>query len=163
MNQVHVHLLLNHVSILAAFFSLVILTVGLIRSEQVLIRTAMFGFLLSALVSIPVFLTGEAAEEAVENLPGITEATIEEHEEAAAISIWVIEILGAISLIGLFIGNKYQRTITTLLVVVGIVAVVSLSYTGLEGGKIRHSEIEGTTDNAGLVPQQESGDEEEDH
>ena len=143
MNPVHFHLLFNHVSILSAVFSVLIFAAGLLMSERVLVRTAMIGFIFSALISIPVFLTGESAEDAVEDLPGVTHAIVHSHEEAAEFSIWMIEILGLISLVSLFAAEKFRRILTTLLVIFAIVATTTLIYTGMEGGKIRHSEIRG--------------------
>ena len=143
MNPVHFHLLFNHVAILSAVFSILIFSAGLIMSDRVLVRTAMIGFIFSALITIPVFLTGESAEDAVEDLPGVTHAIVHSHEEAAEFSIWMIEILGLISLVSLFAAEKFRRILTTLLVIFAIVATTTLIYTGMEGGKIRHSEIRG--------------------
>ncbi len=54
MNPVHFHLLFNHVAILSAVFSILIFSAGLIMSDRVLVRTAMIGFIFSALITIPV-------------------------------------------------------------------------------------------------------------
>lgn len=145
MSPVHIHLLLNHVVILGTIFSLLVLAVGYLLPERVLVRTAMIGFVISALVAIPVFLTGEPAEEAIEDLPGITQELIESHEESAEFSIWMIEILGLISLVSLFAPAKFQNSLRILLVVFAIIASGTLINTGLEGGKIRHSELRGAT------------------
>ncbi len=152
MDPVHFHLLFNHVAILSAVFSVLIFAAGLLFSERVLVRTALFGFIFSALISIPVFLTGEPAEEIVEDMPGITHEIIHSHEEAAEFSIWMIEILGLISLVALFAAEKFQRVLTTLIVIFAIVATSTLIYTGMEGGKIRHSEIRGDAPVSVVIP-----------
>lgn len=144
MNQTHIHLLLNHVSILAAVFSVGILIVAYLRDIDVLKKTAMIGFVLAALVAIPVFLTGEPAEDSVEKLPGVLKSAIDEHEESAELSIWLIGVLGVMSLAGLVLGNRIQyskKYFLTLLLFFSFVAAGSISYTGYLGGKIRHSEI----------------------
>jgi len=141
MNPAHLHLLLNHVAILGSLFSLLIFISGRLMSENVLVRTALIGFVFSALISIPVFLTGEPAEELVEDLPGITHEIIHSHEEAAEFSIWMIEILGLISLLSFFTADRFKRFLNLLILLFGFISVVSLVYTGMEGGKIRHSEI----------------------
>ncbi len=159
MSPVHLHLLLNHVAVLAAIFSMIILLVGLNLSERVLIRTAMIGFLFSALVCIPVFLTGEPSEEVVEEIPGISRSTIKSHEEAAEVSIWIIGMLGLVSLVSLFAAERFQRFLATVLVVLGVFAVGALAYTALEGGKIRHSEVrDNTTDSGTLFRQEDDND-----
>jgi len=163
MNPVHAHLVLNHVAILSGLFSLVIFFSGLYFSERILLRTAMVGFVFSALVTIPVFLTGEPAEEAVEELPGISHALIESHEEAAEFSIWVVQLLGLVSLFGLFAPSTYDRTVKYLISGFGIVSVVSMIYTGLEGGKIRHTEIQVQSQGAVIQPVESDHHEEHEH
>ncbi len=163
MNPVHVHLILNHVAILSGLFSLIIFFAGLYFTEKVLLRTAMIGFVFSALITIPVFLTGEPAEEVVEELPGISHAVIESHEDAAAFSIWVVQLLGLVSLFGLFAPSTYDRTIKYMISGFGIVSVVSMIYTGLEGGKIRHTEIQGQSQGAVIQPVESDHDEEHEH
>lgn len=158
MDPVHVHLLLNHVAILAAVFSLVIYFAGIFISQRILVRTALIGFVFSALVAIPVFLTGEPAEELVENLPGISQDVIHEHEEAAEYSIWMIQFLGIISLFAFFLFDKYERFFKWLIIVIGILATIALAKTGYEGGKIRHTEIHGSIP----TPAIEQGDSDDD-
>jgi len=155
MNPAHLHLLLNHVAILGSLFSLLIFISGRLMSENVLVRTALIGFVFSALISIPVFLTGEPAEELVEDLPGITHEIIHSHEEAAEFSIWMIEILGVISLISFFISDKFKRFIYLLILLFGFISVASLVYTGMEGGKIRHSEIRSDAPDKPLMNEEE--------
>ena len=151
MNTTHIHLLLNHVAILGALFSVILLLAGMFIKSDILKKTALLGFVLAALASIPVFLTGEPAEESVEHLPGIVEATIHEHEESAEFSIWAIEALGAFSLLGfimMFRGSSIKS---------GFMGLVLISYTGYLGGKIRHTELSPTSG----VPVNSGGEAEE--
>ena len=148
MNTTHIHLLLNHVSILAALFSVFIYITGTIRKNNSIKNTALIGFVLAAITAIPVFLTGEPAEESVEHLPGVLESVIDSHEDAAEIALWLIEITGVFALAGLFSQKiKFVTTATfsLLMVVLSLVSSVSISYAGYLGGKIRHSELSSTT------------------
>lgn len=155
MSPVYFHLLLNHVAILGVVFSFVILAVGSLISQRILIRTALIGFVFSALIAIPVFLTGEPAEEAVEDFPGITRELIHSHEDAADFSIWIVEILGLLSLVTLFAAERYQRTLMTILMIFAFLSAVSLTYTGLQGGQIRHSEIRDNSSNDPIFPMED--------
>ena len=151
MNQTHIHLLLNHVAILGSVFSIVLLIAGMVLKSDVLKKTAMIGFVIAALVAIPVFLTGEPAEESVENIAGTIKATIEEHEESAEISIWLVEFMGAVSLLTFFLAKKsntINKGLLSFLLLLSIVAAGSISYTGFLGGKIRHTELSGLNGNA---------------
>lgn len=144
MNQTHFHLVGNHVAILASLFSLVILIAGMYSRNQTLKRTALFGFVVSMLFAIPVYLTGETAEHSVKKIAGISKDLIHEHEESGELSIWFIAALGIVSLAGLafmeklFSLKKYFYGFT---LIIGLVAAGSISYTGYLGGKIRHPEI----------------------
>ncbi len=71
MNQAHFHLILNHLPILGILFGLIILTGGFLTKNAAVKRTALGMFVLSAIFAIPAYLTGEGAEEVVENLPGV--------------------------------------------------------------------------------------------
>jgi hypothetical protein len=128
-------------------------------SQKILLKTALIGFVFSALVAIPVFLTGEPAEEVVENIPGITHEIIHEHEEAAEFSIWMIEILGLISLVSLFAADKYARILRMMIYIFGIISVVTLVYTAMEGGKIRHEELRS---NSASLPAHHNSESDED-
>ncbi len=115
-------------------------------SSDVLKKTAMVGFFIAALVAIPVFLTGEPAEESVEKIAGTLKSTIEEHEESAEISIWLVEIMGAVSLLTFLLAHKsnsINKGLLTFLFILSLVSAGSISYTGYLGGKIRHTELSG--------------------
>ena len=159
MDQVHIHLLLNHVAILGVIFSFVLLIFGVFKSERILFKSALIGFVFSALVAIPVFLTGEGAEETVEDMPGITHEIIDEHEESAEFAIWMVEILGLISLVTLFAADKYRRPLTSLVIIFAIISTGTLVYYGMEGGKIRHSELRDSS----AAPVKVTDDESDEH
>lgn len=161
MNPVHIHLLLNHVAILAALFSILIFIYGFIRKNETVKNIALTGYVLAALAAIPVFITGEPAEEAVENIPGVLESIIEQHEEAAELAIWLIEITGLLALGGLLL-RKFKFFSSTafaaVLLLISMISAGTISYTGYLGGKIRHTEL---NTNGGEALQQQAGEEEE--
>jgi hypothetical protein len=93
---------------------------------------------------VPVYLTGEHAEETVENLPGVSEAFIEEHEEAGQFTLWIVLTFGAVSIIGLIISrNQQAKWFNLVMLLCGVLAFASATRTAYIGGKIRHSEIRG--------------------
>jgi hypothetical protein len=148
MNPTHIHLVLNHVAILGTIFSFVLLMAGITMKNETIRSLAFTGFVVSAVAAIPVFLTGESAEHAIKHLPGVVKDTIEEHEEAADVSFWLIEILGTAALASLFFGRKKFFSATffmSLFALLGFTAMGAISYTGYLGGKIRHTEISGVT------------------
>ncbi len=58
-----------------------VLLAGFILKKPQIKNTALGIFIFSGLTTITAFLTGEGAEEIVENLPGISETLIHKHEE----------------------------------------------------------------------------------
>ncbi len=147
MNQTHLHLLLNHVAIMAALFSIVIFFYGSIIRNKSITNLALIGFVFAALTAIPVYLTGEPAEESIEHIAGVTEESIHEHEESAEVSIWLIELSGAIAFTALVLKNaKFFSTAAFALIMtlISLCSGLSISYTGYLGGFIRHPEISST-------------------
>ena len=146
MDATHFHLVFTHFPVIGILFGIAFLAVGIITKNSVQTKIALNYFCTNStlLLAIPVFLTGEGAEETVEQLAGVSENVIEEHEELAEIAIWVIEFLGVFSLLGLITTYKKVSlskvvniiTLITALSAFGIIAKVSNL-----GGQIRHTEI----------------------
>src|SRR5438128_933477 len=109
MSAAHVHLLLNHIPILGNIFGLLLLCYGMGRKNDEIERASLGVFVLTALLTIPVYLSGDGAAQIVGNLPGVSTAIIEHHDNAATITIVAIEILGAVSLLGLWLSRRSRR------------------------------------------------------
>ena len=102
MNATHFHLLLNHFPVVGTLIGSLLLLWGIIRKQNTIKSVAAVILAVMAALAIPVFLTGEPAEESVEDLPGVSEALIGLHEDAATIAIWLMGITGLASLVALF-------------------------------------------------------------
>ncbi len=100
MTGAHLHLLLNHIPLLGTLFGLILLFIGLTKRSKTLQKAGLATFFIVGLVSIPAFLTGEAAEHATEHLVGSSHDMVHEHEELGEMGLIIALILGAIS--GLF-------------------------------------------------------------
>jgi uncharacterized membrane protein len=101
-------------------------------------------FIIIALLSIPAYLTGEPAEELVENLPGVDKASIEQHEEAAQVAFVGVLILGAATLVGLIffgLGKSVPNSLSVIVLVLSLIVFVLMARTANLGGSIRHTEI----------------------
>ncbi|TNE63550.1 MAG: hypothetical protein EP344_04405, partial [Bacteroidetes bacterium] len=82
MNAPHLHLLLNHFPIIGTLLGLGVMFFGFLRRSDDVKITALWIWLIMGILAIPVLLTGEPAEEAVEGLAGVSENFLHEHEEA---------------------------------------------------------------------------------
>jgi hypothetical protein len=139
---------------------------ALLRKSDELNRLALAILVFTALVAIPVYLTGEPSEEAVEKLPGVSEALIEQHEEGAKVSLILAIISGAIALVSIFamrLKKEIAGWFVLLPLVFSIATAVSMARTANLGGQIRHTEIRGVTANSGqaVKPETEKEDDED--
>ena len=148
MNQAHVHLLLTHLPIVGSLLGVLALLAGFAFRSEPVKRTALGLFLFAALAAIPTFLTGEGAEEVVENLPGVQENLIGRHEDMASLFIWLISGPGLLSLATLaasFKSNSISKALYPVTLVVSLATMGVATQVGATGGQIRHTEIGGAT------------------
>lgn len=146
MNAAHLHLALNHLPIFALAFALVLLVWGRLRRERVVLTIGLALTVLAGAGAGGAYLTGEAAEEVIEDRPGFDEAPVHEHEEAAEFALWLTLAAAALAAGTLWYhrrGGEYSPTALTATLVVGLVAMASLTVTAWHGGEISHPEIRG--------------------
>ena len=144
MNPAHLHIILNHIPVIGIPFGVALLVWGFFRKSQEVKRTGLVVFVAIALVTIPTYLTGKAAEDMVEHLPGVSDDLIENHEAAAVIALVATSILGGLSLIRLLIPARFAAVgapLTVLVFVFSLGVAGWLARTANLGGRIRHPEI----------------------
>lgn len=144
MNWAHVHLILNHIPLIGIGFTILLFIIALIRNSRELITVSLIFTIIVALWAIPAYLTGEPAEEIVEELPGISENLIEQHEEFAEKAFILLEVVGGLALITL-IARRYSERFGGWLMAITLVGLVvgggMIAWTSNLGGKINHPEI----------------------
>jgi uncharacterized membrane protein len=148
MNWPHIHLLLNHVPVLGTIFGLALLSYGVLHRSEALKRAALGVFVAVALLALPVYLTGEPAEEVVESAAGVSKAAIDAHEAFALISLMGVEVLGLIALAGLVLarrGRPVAAEVTGAALVVSLAVAALMAKTANLGGQIHHEEIRAGT------------------
>jgi hypothetical protein len=144
MDPVHLHLMFNHLPIVGVPLVAVLLGWGLLRGSRELVRVAMGAAVVVAALSYPVFLTGEGAEDGVEDAPGFSERLMHEHEERAEVALIVVLVTGGIAAAGLLLSRKGTTAPKLLggVTLAGLaVSATLLGLTGLSGGQIAHQEI----------------------
>jgi len=144
MSQVHLHLLITHLPIFGSLIGALVLGYGLwVKSNQTK-NAAFFIYIISAIGAGIAYLTGEGAEEAVENIQGVSENMIELHEEAAMLALISLIALGVMSLVALFVSRYKTSLIKTVSIAVLLLSLISfglVARTGYLRGQIRHTEI----------------------
>jgi uncharacterized membrane protein len=143
MNSVQMHLALTHVPVILSLVGLIMLIVAFLTKNSTLTKTSYVVLLIAGFAAIPVFFTGEGTEEAIEKLPGVSEAVIERHEEVAKLAMVSVSAAGLLALAALFL-FRWQVASRVFKLVVLLLAITSaglMAQTAHLGGQIRHTEI----------------------
>ena len=162
MNDAHLHMVFNHFPIIGLFFGIGISAFGIIKKQTILINTAYVIFIFCMIMAKATMMTGEGAEEIVEEL-GISHDIIHEHEELAETFMKVLYGLGILSILGLVANLKKHSKAAIVSYVVLVLAIgtaVLSKSVGTSGGEIRHTEIR---ENANINSTKEVNNEEESH
>ena len=153
MNAAHLHLITNHFPVVGTFIAFLVLLLGWAGKKSAVQKTALLLFVFIGLVSIPVFVSGNGAEEIMEKFPGISEQAIEEHEESAVVTLIFVELLAVAALMGFALFGRRENLpggFLLTVVVLTIVAGILTANTSNLGGKIRHpQEMGGTLPSSG--------------
>jgi hypothetical protein len=144
MNTTHLHLMVNHLPVIATPLVALLLVYGLIRRSREVLRLAAGAAVLVAALSYPVFLTGEPAEEGVHDSAWFQERMVHEHEARAEAALIAVLVTGLVAAVGLWQsrGGKELPRATGGLTLAGLALSAGLfGWTALSGGVIRHDEI----------------------
>lgn len=144
MTAMHFHLLLNHAPLFGSLFGLILLALAWVRHSEELKRVGLGCLVLTALLAVPAFLTGEPAEKAVSGLAGVSKGIIERHEAAATVAFIGLSALGALALVFLLVGWR-KATIPRWMGATALAGTLLVSglmaWTANLGGQVRHTEI----------------------
>jgi len=158
MNAAYLHLLTNHFPIVGTFMAFLVLLLGWMGKKPAVQKTALILFVVVGLISIPVYLSGNGAEDIVEKFPDVSEQAIEAHEESAVITLIAIECLAVASLLGFALFDRRENlpggfllTVVALTIIAGILT----ANTSNLGGKIRHLQEMGGALPSGAEPESE--------
>jgi uncharacterized membrane protein len=146
MNWAHIHLLLSHLPVVGTIFGVLLLLLALLRKSEELKRVSLGVFVLTALLALPVYFTGEPAEKVVEHLPGVAEPLIEGHENAALFALLMAGGAGIVAMAGLIFFRRAEKLpgwIVAAMLVLSLATSGLMGWTANLGGQIRHTEIRG--------------------
>jgi len=144
MNQAHIHLLITHLPIFGSILGAIVLVHGLwTKSNQTKIAAYNI-FIVSSIGAGIAYLTGEAAEETVEKIQGVSKNMIDQHQDFATFALISLIVLGVIALLGLFLTlrkSSFIKPIALIMLFVSLISFVLVARTGYLGGQIRHTEV----------------------
>lgn len=122
----------------------------------------------AAEATVPVYLTGEPAEEVIENLPGVARQIIERQESSALYSLIATIFTGVFALFGLIFtklasAGVIQRVLIFAALVLSFGTVGLMSWTANLGGQIRHTEIRADAQTNAPASDNTENEKEDDH
>jgi uncharacterized membrane protein len=146
MDWAHLHLVANHFPVIGSIFGLITVVWGILRGTDDVKKVGLVALVFTALIAVPVYLTGEPAEEVVENLPGVAEQFIDAHERFALYALVASIVSGAVALGALFVTSpsakkSIQRGLLGAVLLLSAITVGMMAWTANLGGQIRHTEI----------------------
>ena len=118
-------------------------------------RASLGLFFMIALVAIPTFATGTAAQLSLSKEQDLSTPTIQAHETAAFIALWFLELTGGLAWLGLWQYRRLSRVPQATLMSVLLMALVSFGLMARAaniGGDIRHPEIRASAATAETAP-----------
>jgi hypothetical protein len=144
MSATQVHLMLNHLPVFGTVLGMVLLAAGAARQSQDLRRAGLLLFLAGALGALPVYLSGEPAHKAVQNLPGVDGRVVEKHKEVAQLALSAILVLGGLSGSAFWLfraGAALPRGFVLGVLAAALQAGSLMAWAAHLGGQVRHTEI----------------------
>ena len=148
MDLTHLHLMLNHLPVVGVIFGFLILAWGILRGYEEVKTVGLIVLVVTALAAVPVYLTGEPAEETVEHMAGVSEQVIELHEDSAVLSLVLAIATGvfalAVLIIKRFSSAGFARFSMFAVLILSLVTGAFMTRTANLGGEIRHTEIRQT-------------------
>jgi uncharacterized membrane protein len=153
MDPTHLHLLLNHVPTVGFGIGIAMFVMSLVGRSHDLRQASLVVLVAIALISIPTYATGNAAQTHLQERGDVTDGTnegmvtlslIETHEGAAFLALAFMELTGALAWLALW---RFRRTSKLSYGMGGLILVLSLFTMGLMaqaaniGGLINHPEI----------------------
>ena len=150
----HAHLLLNHFPIIGFIIGVTLFMAALYSRSDHLKQAALVAFVVIALVTIPAYVTGNAAAEAmcvpiasspdVCTDPNISLPLIHAHEGIAFLALLLIAATGGCAWLGLWQYRHLLRIADWNVVMIACLSIAALILASIAaniGGEIRHPEI----------------------
>jgi hypothetical protein len=143
-NIAHLHLLLNHVPTIGSVVVLGVLLMALARRSEHLTHAGLEVLFVIAVLTLPVYVSGVAAQQQLKEQPDVAVDAISVHHDAALVGFTVMEFAGFLGWLALWQSRRRGRSARGLVPTVILLLFVALLLMGRAatlGGEIRHPEI----------------------
>lgn len=136
--------MLTHFSIVGTIIGMGILIYGLFKNNDDIKKVALTIFIITGIIVVPIYFTGEWSKLIVEKLPEISSNFVKSHEDIAIQSIFLTGILILFSIFALIAINKKLKFVKIIIILTLLVSLITFGFfikTANLGGQIRHTEI----------------------
>lgn len=154
MSAAHLHLVLNHAPLFGVMFAALGLAWAFAFRNASVGRASLSLLALAGVLVLPVYLSGERAEEVVEHRAGVSERVVGAHEDAALGAAIAVGAAGAVALLVLlgFRTRPLPRTVTAAVLALAVGAAVWVGYVANLGGRISHPELRTEASDVSISP-----------
>ena len=144
MNLTHIHLLINHFPTIGTILAIGLFVVALAGKSEDVKRASLAIFFVIALLSLPTYMSGSAAEAAIKDRPEVSAAVMERHRDAALPALLFMEMTGLVAWAALWQSRRSSRPArwsAPAVLVLSILTLGLMTRAANMGGEIRHPEI----------------------
>jgi hypothetical protein len=144
LNLTHLHLLMNHVPTVGTVMAIGLFLLAMFRRNEHLKHASLEIFFLIALATLPVYLTGVAAQQTLMGRPEISDAAMAAHHDAALLAFILMMGTGFVAWLALWQFRRHGRSAgwtTGAVLVLGTLTLAVVAPAANIGGEIRHPEI----------------------
>ncbi|HEX5230579.1 MAG TPA: hypothetical protein VFW44_22865 [Bryobacteraceae bacterium] len=144
MDLTHIHLLLNHFPTIGFIIGGGLFILALIAKSDHLKLASLVILLGIALLSIPTYMSGNGAQDAIKSIPGVSRTLMEAHEGAAFVAMIFMLLTGAFAWLALWQHRRLAHVPAwnlTLILLLTVVTFALMTRASNLGGDIRHAEI----------------------
>jgi hypothetical protein len=144
MNLAHVHIVINHVPSLGTAVAVCLLVLALVQKNEGLKRVSFQVLVAMALMALPTYMTGNAAQGILDTKSDVTKGLIEAHQNAAIGTLILMTITGTFAWFGLWQFRRFSRPgfgTTSAVLLFSLLTAAAILRTANMGGDINHVEI----------------------
>lgn len=148
MDLTHLHPMIVHFPIALLIVGFLFDIAGSITKRESFTQTAFYLIILGALGVIAAFITGDQAGSGITE-EGALKQALENHEEAATLTIWIVSIAAAFR-IALVLLKKFKGVLKMVSLALFLIAVLAIARTGYYGGELVYKHAAGVQLDLGL-------------
>lgn len=144
----YIHPMIVHFPIALLIVGLLADIIGLLLKKEFFSKAGFYLLILGTLGVIAAFITGNLAGEGVTEAGSLKQA-LENHEDAAELSIWLISAAAVVRII-FAVMKKYTGILKWIAFALFLIGVLSIARTGYYGGELVFKHAAGVQFNLGI-------------